>query len=166
MAGSSLRALSQFYGSILSGASAGLSTHDLWSAVQNAAVDMSGSPLAGVSIMDMNVLRGLAGSQLAAAAAFQAAGSDVAIDSNMWANEIDQRSYAQRMAAPQWVVRFENTYVDQNGETGVEWRAAVLSQLPVTKADLLDQLEQEAEQMNDGYGTTSVGNANFMITQR
>ena len=107
MATSSLRALSQFYGSILAGTAGGLTTQALWSAVQNAAVDQVGSPLSGVSIMDMNVLRGLAGSQLASAAQFQAAGTNEAITSNMVANELDQRSQMTRtIAGNEYIARF------------------------------------------------------------
>ena len=167
MATSSLRALSQFYGSILAGTAGGLTTLALWSAVQNAAVDQVGSPLSGVSIMDMNVLRGLAGSQLAAAAQFQAAGTNEAITSNMVANELDQRSQMTRtIAGNEYIARFEHTFLDANGDQQTEWRTSVLSALPITKFDLLDTLEEDAEGYSDDYGTTSIGVGNVMLTIR
>ena len=166
MASSGLRALSQFYGSILAGAAGGVSTHDLWSLVQSAAVEQVGSPLSGVSIMDMNVLRGLAGSQLNAAAAFAAASPVQAITNEMWANEIDQRPWAERQASPQYIVRFEHSFLDPNGNVATEWRASVWDTLPITKFDLMDQLEQDAEGLSEKYQVQTVGVGSVMITLR
>jgi hypothetical protein len=166
MAASSLRALSQFYGFILAGAAGGLTTHDLWSAVQNAAVEQTGSPLSGVSVMDMNVLRGLAGSQLEAARQFAAASDVQGITSTMWANEIDQRPWAERQANPQYLVRFEHSFLDAEGNVGTEWRTTVWEDLPMTKGDLLDQLQDDAEGMSEKYSTQTTGVGNVMITIR
>jgi len=166
VAGSSLRALSQFYGTILAGAAGRLTTQALWSAVQTAAFEQTGSALSGTSIMDMNVLRGLAGSQLAAAAEFAGASTVQGITSSMWANEVDQRDWATRQIDPQFIVRFEHSYLDQNGDPQTEWRASVWNQLPLTKFELLDQLEEDAEGLSEKYGTTLVKVGSVMITSR
>lgn len=163
---SGLRRLSQFFGTILSGASAGLTTHDLWSAVQSAATSQYGRALSGVTIQDMNVLRGLAGAQLNASRNFMNAAPEQGITAQMWANELDQRSYAERQAAPQWVVRFEHTFLTPEGEPETSWRSSVWDQLPVTKAALLDALAEDAEGLADDYGTTNVGVGAVMITSR
>lgn len=163
---SGLRRLSQFYGSILSGTAGGLTTRDLWSAVQSAAVGQYGQALSGITIQDMNVLRGLAGAQLNASREFMNAAPEQGITAQMWANELDQRPYAERQAAPQWVVRFEHTFVTPEGETTTDWRSTVWDELPITKADLLDTLAEDAEGLADDYGTTNVGIGQVMITSR
>ena len=167
MATSSLRALSQFYGTILAATAGGMNTQAVWSMTQNAAVDQLGSPLSRISIMDMNVLRGLAGSQIRAAADFEAAGVNEAITSNMVANELDQRSQMTRtIAGNEYIARFEHTFLDANGDQQTEWRTSVLSALPITKFELLDTLEEDAEGYSDDYGTTSIGVGNVMLTIR
>jgi len=166
MAASSLRALSQFYGFILAGAAGGVSTHDLWSTVQTAALEQAGSPLSGVTIMDMNVLRGLAGSQLAAAAAFAAASDVQGITSGMMANELDQRPWAERQSSPEYIVRFEHTFYTPDQEISTEWRTTVWHQLPVTKRLLMDQLEEDAEGLSEKYQVESIGVGSVMITLR
>lgn len=163
---SGLRRLSQFFGTILAGAAGGLTTQQLWSTVQGVASEQLGQGLSGVSIMDMNVLRGLAGAQLNAAQQFARASPVQAITPQMWANEIDQRSWAERQAAPQWIVRFEHTFTGESGMEETAWRTTVWDQLPETKAALLDTLESDAEGLSDSYGVASLGVGSVMITQR
>lgn len=145
-----------YWGNIQSAVSQRASTQDLWSAVRDAAAT-EGVQLKGVSAIDMNLLRSIAAEQQRSMQTLASAPLSQAIDPSMIARDVSARDQAAQNLAPAWLVRFEHQVLVE-GETVTQWRTSTFEGfLPATKADLLDQVGNDAIAMADDYGTTHVG---------
>lgn len=139
-----------------------LGTAEIWQAIREQAA-ASGLDSPGVTAQDVSRLRGLAGNVRATSARLENADTGYALDSTMIARAPWARPLAERNTLPLYQVRFEHT-TENNGETTTEWRTVMFrNTLPTTVGELIDALQQDAEQMADDYGYTHVGIGSFSI---
>lgn len=140
------KALLPFWGNIQSAVSQRVSTADLWAAVREASA-AEGVVLRGVSATDMSGLRGLAASQRNGSQSFDTARPDQVITGQMIAQDLSSRSLQDQALAPSWIVRFEQD-LNVSGRLMTVWRSSVFEgSLPITKGDLMNTLDTDAEQL-------------------
>lgn len=145
-----------WWGNIQNAVSRRASTADLWATVREAAA-AEGVILRGVSAIDMNSLRSIAGSQRRSLDELQRAAPDQTITSVMIGADLSSRGQQFQNLAPSWIVRFEHD-VTIEGQLNTLWRSSVFEgQLPTTKGQLLDAVTADAEALAEDYGVTHIG---------
>lgn len=148
--------LAMFWGVIQSAVNQRKSTAEVWQAVKSEA-EKQGVSLAGVRIQDMNTLRGLAARVRNASENFMRADLDAVIDPTMVSHYINSRDLNAISQAPIYQVRFQHV-VSEFGEEQTIWRTVRYTvDLPLTKGELLDELEAGAMQMASEYGQEHLG---------
>lgn len=157
------RKLLLYWGNIVQSVAARASTADLWNAVRAAAA-AEGQDLSGVRLTDMNGLRSIAASQRQAGQTLAAARVDAVIDAGMIGRDLDSRSVQEQLLAPRWRVRFEQDVI-VGGQLQTLWRTSYIDGfLPSTKADVLAQVDQDAQGLADDYDQVHAGVGAVQIT--
>lgn len=157
------RKLLLYWGNIVQSVSARAPTALLWQDVRAAAA-AEGQDLSGVRLTDMNGLRSIAASQRVAGQTLAAARVDAVIDAGMIGRDLDSRSLQEQQLAPRWRVRFEQDVI-VSGSLKTVWRTSYIDGiLPSTKADVLSQVEQDAQALADDYDEVHAGVGTVQIT--
>lgn len=139
-----------FWGTIEGAARDRATTADLWSRLQDHA-DSLGLSGPGLTLADVNALRGRASEFINAERSLTRASDDYGIDASMIANAPWQRGIAERNALPMYQVRFEHQVII-DGVPQTKFRSVMFrGQLPATVGDLEDQIEGDAQEMADNY---------------
>lgn len=157
-----------FWGPLHEAASQRLTTAETWSLLHNYAVDKFGKPLTGVSITDLNTVRGMVVERRNAAANFAAASPGDVIDARMIATAPWSAPLNERNRRPAWEVAYEHI-VDVPSDAGprreVQWRTATfLGRLPGTREMLDEQLTSDAFSNAEKYSQSHVSIGQVIIT--
>lgn len=152
-----LRAL-YFWGAARGAVAQRVGTADFYAALNNAATAF-GLPGHGLSFQTVNQLRSAAATVRNASERFDRAPAGNAIDASMIGVPPYARSLDAQAAMPVYHVGINLTTADmQTGEQSTDYRIVQFTgQLPATKADLLAQVQLDAEQLASVYGTDYVG---------
>jgi hypothetical protein len=145
-----------YWGNIQSSVGARASTASLWQDVRDAAA-ADNYNIAPANAIDMGQLRSIAVGNRTAMERLAALGSPGTITAEHIGTELFARSLAEQALAPIHLVRFEhNVMVD--GELQTVWRTDRFEgDLPLTKDDLILQLNADAAALADEYSQTHVG---------
>lgn len=152
----------QYWGVIESATLAGSGTADLWQRINDQATAL-GYESAGVSAKDISALRSRAvGIRNARDALGNLGESDLITGSQIGQAPWARDSRAQN-TVPMWQARFEHTFTDEGVEK-TEWRTSVFTgQIPRSRAELLDALNEDAAGLADSYGTENGGVGDFFL---
>lgn len=139
------------------------STADVWAAINSAAA-AQGQDSAGITLQGFNQLRSAAVQVRNSAAALTAGQDANGIDASMIGKAPWGRPIGDQNAAPQYQLRFLHTTTDMAGNEESAYRTIVFTgQLSATKAELLAQVERDAEALADKYNTDHVATAEHTI---
>ena len=156
-----LRAL---WGEIQRAVGEGRSTAELWNIANEAAQARGFSGVSG-GIASMNELRGTAARIRDSAARFARLDPSNQLGADVIAPDINAQSIAGRSITPVYRVRFTQTVETLTGQLATTTRTISFPfQLPSTKADLLAELEINAQSMAETYGEQHVGLTDIEIT--
>lgn len=151
-----------YWGAIESATLAGESTQGIWEAI-HAQAEESGLASPGVSASEVSIMRGLAAGIRQSGRNLERAQPTYGIDSAMIGRAPWARDLAAQNALTMHQIRFEHTVI-RDGQPVTEWRSVMYQgPLPATVADLLDELESDAQQMADNYGVSHVGAGSISI---
>jgi hypothetical protein len=149
--------LALYWSTIQAGVEGRLSTADLWSAIQSAAIADTGNPIRGASSADLSRLRGLAAANRQAAQNFESAATTYGLTPDMIGASLRSSGVANADTPRDWLVRFEHTVID-NGVESTIWRSSLFrGTLPPTKQSLLDTIEADGMNLASDYQQTHVG---------
>lgn len=151
-----LKAL-QFYGTARGAVAARLNTQDFYQALRDAAGSFGLDSL-GLSFSDVTQLRSAAARQRNAQEAFTRSPASNAIDASMIGTPPYARSLEAQAALPIYSVGITLHTVSDEGEVSSRYtQVRFTGQLPPTKADLLAQVQQDAEALADNYNEQYAG---------
>lgn len=138
-----MKALTPFMRVIEGAAAAHMTTAALWNAVRDQAA-ANGINLKGASIFDMNRMRALGGQMAAATAAFAALPENGIIPSGAVSQAFYSRPLADQALVPSYEINYQRISSTPEGQL-VEWRTLVINaRLPITKAEIIDQVTAAA----------------------
>ena len=145
-----------WYGTVEAAARDRATTADLWSRLRDHAESL-GLSGPGLTIGQVNQLRGLASGVINAERNLGRAQPEYGIDSGMIAGAPWARDLAERDALPMFQVRFEHQVI-VDGVPQSEWRTVMYrGQLPSSVGALQEDIEGDAQEMADNYGQEHVG---------
>lgn len=139
------------YQSIVGGASEGMTTADIWSALQDVA-DRSGQTLSGISATDVSRLRAAAGAELRATANLADAPFGSTIDASMISTAPYARDPLVMDAAPRFNVTISLNTLSEGVSALSHYVVSYTGFLPPTTDQLLNDLEAQAAELGAQYG--------------
>lgn len=148
-----VRQLLGLWGSVATATAEGQTTSALWATVRQAGEDY-GTPLAGVTIQDMNYVRRAANQMLTAQREFAGSEPTSAITGDMMFQSPWSTVTAAGVAAPEWMVRYEAEFATEDGPQ-TQWMTSaydLTDMLPATVGDLSSDLADDA---NSNTSTSS-----------
>lgn len=157
-----LKAL-QFWGTVRGTVANRGSTADVWTAINSHAANL-GLEKTGLTLQSFNQLRSAAVSVRNSGEAFTDAPGGSAVTGEQIGLTPYARPLADRNATPQWLVGFTHITADDEGNESEQYRTVRFTgQLPPTKQDLLDAVEQDAEALADQYNSHHVGTSDHEV---
>lgn len=139
-----------YYGLILSGAKAGLTTSQLWTSLRQTGIYRPGE-FGLPSFQAVNTMRGLAGFQAraddelrAAYALIQRTGLDQGITSTMVGTGLETRSVQERNILPAWDIRYRYPSIDSEGNFTTAFKTVGKSRTLPTLGVIRVQVAAEA----------------------
>jgi hypothetical protein len=152
-----------YWGNIQSAVAARASTAELWATVRDAAA-ADNFDISPANAVDMGQLRSLAAGNRNASAAFNAASENQSLDSSMIGSELYTPNESNPAAERLYLVRFQQTVLEDEAETTI-WRTDMFrGLLPPTKSDLMAQLDNDAQNLADEYNQTHIGIGDVAIS--
>lgn len=151
-----------YWGVIELAAQVRATTADLWGWIRDAA-DELGLASPGVSVQGVSELRGRAGQIQEAARQFARLADNqrvrgVSVATPPWA-----RDPALMRAQPRFAVRYQHTFEHQ-GQLVTEWRTSMFDGRPnATAGQLRRDVELDAQNLANKYGTTHVETSNHQV---
>lgn len=153
-----------WFPTVAAGTAAGLTTHDLYSALANSMIG-EGFAVSLPSPMVFNELRHVAVLQREAANKLSNAQPQEAIISEHIAPNIIQRTGQGPITENQYLVRFEH-FISENGQQSTEWRTSRFTGLlPLTVGDLRATLERDGTRFSSKYESEHVGIGSISLLQ-
>lgn len=157
-----LKAL-QYWGAAYGAVQQRASTADVWAAINNQAGSV-GSESAGVNLQTFNQLRSQAVGVRNAVESFDANTGEHAITGDQVGNVPWQRDQGTRNAAPKFQVTFLHETSDLEGNVTEQYRSVYFTgPLLMTKQELLDQIERDAEALADNYNSVHIGTSGHQV---
>lgn len=148
-------------GIIEAGAAVRASTGELWAEIRGAAAE-AGLSIGQAGFGIVNELRSGATARRRSAERFQRTPMSATFGPDLRAPEINVRSLAVQAVQPQYLVRFDLTYLGPDGETATrtvsmrdDWRPGM------TVGDVHDAVAEAAEGLANDYGQGLVGVSNL-----
>lgn len=129
----------------------GHGTAMLWSALRGA-VQKSGYQLDKGAFQEVNRLRGVASRSRRAMEAFARAKPDAAITNRMVSDFINSRPLNERILSPEYDIRVQYFYHDQDGLHENWVTITGLERLPATKQDVMDLAQVYSQVWAGNYG--------------
>lgn len=149
------------YGVIQAGAAVRASTAEIWSEIRGFAADQGMQLGAGV-LQAVNEMRSIATAQRRSAETFNKASADQLFTRAMAAPEINARSQVQQSLTPEYLVRFDLTYMDPAGQQVTRTVSMRDTWYPdMTVQDVHDAVAEAAEGLALDYGNGLVGFGNL-----
>lgn len=146
-----------FYGAARGAAAERASTAEFIAALRAGASALGLSEL-GLNLQSINQLRSAAVRQRNAQERFQRAPDVNAIDASTIGQVPYGRGLAEQAALPIYQVGIQLHTIDDEGEVSSRYTTVRFTgQLEMTKADLLGQVQQDAEALADNYGESYAG---------
>lgn len=147
----------QYWGAARGAVANRVSTADFYGALRDAATSF-GAESHGLSFQEVNQLRSAAVGVRNAAERFSRAPEANAIDARMIAVPPYARSQDARNDQPIYQVGITLHTANDDGEVSSDFRyVRFTGQMNLTKGDLLQLIQEDAEALADTYGTTYVG---------
>lgn len=154
------RPFAGYWGIIQAGVSVKASTAELWAEIRGFASE-HGLQLGPGAFAAVNEMRGIAASMRRGAETFQAAERERGFDPSMAPPDISTRSPGAQLAQPEYLARFDLTYLDPTGEEVTRtvsmrdvWRPGM------TVGDVYDAVQEAGEGLSLDYGQGFIGVAN------
>lgn len=155
-----------FYGAARGAVAVRASTAEFVAALRAGASQLGLDEL-GLNLQAINALRSAAVAQRTAQENFQAAPEVNAIDASMIGQVPYGRGLAEQAALPIYEVGIQLHTTDDTGEVTSRYTSVRFTgQLEMTKADLLAQVQQDAEALADNYGESYAGHDVVEITAK
>lgn len=157
-----LKAL-QFWGATQGAVANRGSTADVWAAI-NAAAAANGMASPDLSLGDFNRLRSMAAGVRNSSEAFGRGQIGSAITSDMIGTPPWARPLGEQNALQMTQVTFLHTTTDGAGNLFNDYRSVMFTgPLPATKAELLDQLNEDSQALADKYDSAHVAIDNIAL---
>lgn len=151
------RSAFQFYSTARGAVAQRASTADFYTALRNAGT-VIGTNQGGLSFGDVNALRSVAAQERNAAERFQRMPESNAIDASQISRAPYGRTLEAQAATPIYQVGITLTTQDQEGNQVERYTTVQFTgQLPGTKAELLAQVNYDAQALADNYNEFYVG---------
>lgn len=152
-----------FWGDILAATQQRKQTYEIWNDIKSRA-QQEGIDLSGVTIFDMNKLRGLATSIRNAQENFARAADDAVISPSMVSFNVNSRGLDEIATSPIYQIRFQQTVLE-NGEEQTYWRTIQYTvDIPITKGMLMDEITAGAMTMAADYNVEHLGISDIQIS--
>ena len=147
----------QYFGSILGAAFERASTADIWEGIQSLAGSL-GQDTSGITIFDVNQMRGIAGQMISSQQALLGANPTDAIDSSMIGIPPNTVTGSGTGLPESYLIRVEYTSICEDGSLTQDWTSIYLDSDPntMTGGDLYDYLSTETQAAAEAYNTAGV----------
>ena len=154
--------LSHYWGSILGAAAQRTGVARAWDIVK-AAADAEGKPLPAGGLMEMNRLYSRAVKAREATIVTDQIGAPRTLTSADIAEDISYRPKGPG-EVQHYAARYEHIFTDEEGTQQAEWRWLDLgANLPVTDAEAYQEIDQEAQGLEDEYHIQHEGVGRFQL---
>lgn len=151
-----------YWNVIQESAAEGLTTADLWSAIQDEAEDL-GLESPGVSVRGVNELRGLATSIIRSGRSAERLDDHATLDSLHIGEAPWSRPLAEQASLGILQVRYLHTVMGADGPSS-SWRTSVFTgRIPATMGDLRAAIQEDANELSMKYGVSHVSTAGMQV---